>query len=417
MSIKQIYAALEIADHEVRLVVGEFYETRFNILRVERVKTKGIQNKIIVDEQNVVSAIMKAVNNARAALGFKIERVLLAIPSLNVRRYNKRVNVFVEDGSKRVRLSHVQSGINEAITYKPDEDLELINIGCIKYITNGITSRKMPIDEVCDVLTMNIDLLYGDKKIIYSYAECIERAGLEIIDLCLDSYAIAEEAAIFEQTVDKYIVLIDLARQNTTLSLFTHGKLVNCEVLEDGYGAWMHDIVEQYNLSEDIVFRIIQNNCALVESEVGDSVVYIWSDKGVQQQLTEREVYKSIIPHIKEWITLLNETCQPIIESGNVRYILTGEGLEMQDLNKLLGELNAQSQIYAPQTVGARDCGLVTCLGLFYNWKSQLNIRKDDRISCDLRDVEKVVDSVSKPTVDDESGFTKKLKSMLLSDK
>lgn len=417
MQRKQIFAALEIADHEVRLVVGEFHETRFNILRVERVKTTGVINKIIVDEQNVVSAIMKAVQNANNVLGFRIERILLAIPSVDVTRFNKRVNVFVEDGSKRVRLSHVQSGINEAVTYKPDQDLELVNIGCIKYITNGITSRKMPLNEVCDVLTMNIDLLYANKEIVYSYARCAEKSGLEIIDICLDSYAIAEEAAIFEQTVDKYVVLVDLERQNTTLSLFTHGKLVNCEVLEGGYGNWIAPLKDQYNLPIDVGFRLIQNTCALEEKEVGDATVYIWSENGKQRQLSEREVYKAVIGSIEEWLKTVNETCQPIVDSGNVRYVLTGEGLEIQEIEKLATALNAQSQIYVPQTIGARDCGLVTCLGLFYSWKSQLAIRKDERTSCDQRDVEKVVENVNKPSVNDESGFTKKLKSMLLSDK
>lgn len=417
MQRKQIFAALEIADHEVRLVVGEFHETRFNILRVERVKTSGVINKIIVDEQNVVSAIMKAVQNANNVLGFRIERILLAIPSVDVTRFNKRVNVFVEDGSKRVRLSHVQSGINEAVAYKPDQDLELVNIGCIKYITNGITSRKMPLNEVCDVLTMNIDLLYANKEIVYSYARCAEKSGLEIIDICLDSYAIAEEAAIFEQTVDKYVVLVDLERQNTTLSLFTHGKLVNCEVLEGGYGNWIAPLKEQYNLPIDVGFRLIQNTCALEEKEVGDATVYIWSENGKQRQLSEREVYKAVIAPIQEWFKTINETCQPIVDSGNVRYVLTGEGLEIQEIKKLATVLNAQSQVYVPQTIGARDCGLVTCLGLFYSWKSQLAIRKDERTSCDQRDVEKIVENVNKPSMNDESGFTKKLKSMLLSDK
>lgn len=417
MQRKQIFAALEIADHEVRLIVGEFHETRFNILRVERVKTSGVVNKIIVDEQNVVSAIMKAVQNANNVLGFKIERILLAIPSVDVTRFNKRVNVFVEDGSKRVRLSHVQSGINEAVTYKPDQDLELVNIGCIKYITNGITSRKMPLNEVCDVLTMNIDLLYANKEIVYSYARCAEKSGLEIIDICLDSYAIAEEAAIFEQTVDKYVVLVDLERQNTTLSLFTHGKLVNCEVLEGGYGEWVAPLKEQYHLPIDVGFRLIQNTCALEEKEVGDATVYIWSENGKQRQLSERDVYKIVINPIQDWLKMINETCQPIVDSGNVRYVLTGEGLEIQEIEKLAGSLNAQAQVYVPQTIGARDCGLVTCLGLFYSWKSQLAIRKDERTSCDQRDVEKIVESVNKPSVNDESGFTKKLKSMLLSDK
>ena len=40
---------------------------------------------------------------------------------------------------------------------------------------------------------------------------------IHILDVCLDSYAIAQEAAVFEQTVDKYVIVIDLARQNLSL--------------------------------------------------------------------------------------------------------------------------------------------------------------------------------------------------------
>ncbi|MDE6195776.1 MAG: cell division protein FtsA [Erysipelotrichaceae bacterium] len=417
MKMKQIYAALEIADHEIRLVVGEFFETRFNILRVERIKTDGIRNKEIVDEQNVTSAIMKAVSNLNTALGYRIERVLLAIPSVNVKRFNKRVSIKLEAGSKRVRLAHIQSGVNEAITYEPDPNLVLVNVGCIKYITNGITSRKMPLDEICDVLTMNIDLLYADKTTVYSYARCVEQAGLEILDICLDSYAIAEEAAIFEQTVDKYVVLVDLSRQNTTLSLFTHGRLVNCEILESGYGAWLQGFFEKYHLSEDVSYRLIQNNTILLDQEASDSVVYLWSENGEQKKLSEQDVYKEIIHSVMDWFRMLNEACEPIVESGDVRYLLTGEGMEIQGIEKLLQELNASAQVYVPQTIGARDCGLVTCLGLFYSWKAQMLIRKDERISCDLRDVDKSVKTIRKSISDDEGSFTKKLKSMLLNDK
>ena len=59
---KEIYATVEIADHEIRLVVGEFFDTRFNILRVERTPVKGVENKRITDEQDVVNGIRKVVN-------------------------------------------------------------------------------------------------------------------------------------------------------------------------------------------------------------------------------------------------------------------------------------------------------------------------------------------------------------------
>ena len=45
MNKKEIYASIEVADHEVRLVVGEFYETRFNILRVEKLPYRELKNR------------------------------------------------------------------------------------------------------------------------------------------------------------------------------------------------------------------------------------------------------------------------------------------------------------------------------------------------------------------------------------
>ena len=118
--------------HEIRLIVGEFYDTRFNILRVERAGITGIEKKKIIDEQNVVNGIIKAVKQAEESLGYHIERALVSLPSVNVARHNKRVHVLPQASSKRIRLSDIQKGLNEAITYKPDPELELVNVGCIK---------------------------------------------------------------------------------------------------------------------------------------------------------------------------------------------------------------------------------------------------------------------------------------------
>ena len=90
MSKKRVYASIEIADQEIRLVVLEIFESRYNVLRVESVACSGVQNQTIVNEANVVSAIRTAVTNAQAALGYRIERVLLAIPSVNVMRSNQK---------------------------------------------------------------------------------------------------------------------------------------------------------------------------------------------------------------------------------------------------------------------------------------------------------------------------------------
>lgn len=413
---KEIYASIEIADHEIRLVIGEFYDTRFNILRVERTPVTGVEHKMIVDEQKVVNGVIKVIKQAEEALGYKIERVLLAIPSVKMTRFNRRVQVTPQEGSRRIRLSDIQKGLNEAIEYQPGSHLQLVNIGCIKYITNGITSRKMPLDEVCDLMVMSVDLLFAKKDTVFAYARCVERAGLEILDVCLDSYAIAQEAAVFEQTVDKYVVLVDIARHNTTLSLFTHGKLMNCELLDHGYAYWMQELCDRTKLSTHVGYRLLQNTCHFKEEEASDAVIYIWSEAGTQKQLTEKEVSQCISPYVKGWLEQINEVCAPIIENGDVRYLFTGEGCEIQSIQQMLDGLHAPWSIYVPQTFGARDCSLVTCLGTFYSWIEQMNIRKDERVSCFIEE-ESYADVKKKPVGSEEGGFTKRLKNILLNDK
>lgn len=42
MSKKRVYAATEIADQEIRLIVLVIFEARYNVLRTERVACSGV---------------------------------------------------------------------------------------------------------------------------------------------------------------------------------------------------------------------------------------------------------------------------------------------------------------------------------------------------------------------------------------
>ena len=113
---QEIYASVEIADHEVRLIVGQLYDTRFHVLRVERCRIAGNSGR--QSEDDIADAIIKVVENAKQALGFRVERVLLAIPSKNVERHVQQIHVIPEVSSRRIRLSDIQKGLNQAIEYE-----------------------------------------------------------------------------------------------------------------------------------------------------------------------------------------------------------------------------------------------------------------------------------------------------------
>ncbi len=417
MGRKEIYAALEIADHEVRLVIGELFEARLNILRAERVQTSGVCNKEITDEKAVVSAIRKAVSNATIALGCRIERVLLAIPSLEVTRQNQKIQVTIEDGTRTIRLFHIQSGFNKAISYRAASHLELVNVGCIKYKVNGITSRKLPLGETCDSFVMDMDLLFAQKKAVYAYARCVEQANLEILDICLDSYAMAQEAAVFEQAIDRYVVQVDLGRFQTSLTLFAHGKLMKCILLSEGYAKWYAELKDRYQLSDSVCYRLLQNIFSKDPQENDDHIIFLDNINDTQVQLSAKEVYALCFENIEDWIQEINETCRPITQGGNTRYVISGEGMNIQVLEQMMDQFSAAASGYVPQTIGARDGAFTTTIGMIYNWKEIQEIRKDERISVNRNEMEESVEAIRKIARDGEGGFTRKLKNMLLNDK
>ena len=102
MNNKQIYAALEIADHEIRLIVGEFFNTRFNVIKVERVPCSGVEGGQIIDQQLVSDTIRKVVENASSKVGAAIKKVLLCVPSIDAERIGVKVNVRVDSIDKKI---------------------------------------------------------------------------------------------------------------------------------------------------------------------------------------------------------------------------------------------------------------------------------------------------------------------------
>lgn len=413
MANKQIQASVEIADHEIRLIVGEFHENHLNILRVERVRHNGIENQKITHEGSIINALMKACDNCSNALGYKIERILLAVPSVNMKKMNGRVSVEVRTG--RIQLSDIQKGINEVIMSEHDENLELVNIGGIRYIVNGIGTRKLPLNEECDQLTMEIDLFYCDKATLYAYANVVEKANLEILDICVDSYAIGEEAALFEQAVGNYIVLIDLERQTTTLSLFSQGKLLNSEVLYEGYGEWASALSNTYGLKPEVSVRLINENACLEEKNYSEEPIFLWAD-GEERTLSLKQLHETVKPAVDRWFMIMRDACQPIVSSSACQVICTGEGFEISGMDKMIPQIADKISLYVPQTIGARDSALSATLGLFYAWKEINMIRNNLNIIADERLIDESL-KVSKGRNNDETGFTKKLMNIIMNEK
>jgi cell division protein FtsA len=406
---QQIYTALELADHEVRLLIGEFRNTRLNILKVEKVKCSGIEGVTIVDQDAVVTALKSAVNNASANVGARIQRVLLLLPSWGMKRYSRRVQVPVD---RKVSYADVRGAIREALKTELPENLEVINTIATKYTINGIGYRRLPVGEECTSMGVDVDLICADKEMTFEYAQVVEKAGLDITDVSLDGFAISKEASLMEKSVEQFVILLRAERQTTTLTLFAKGRLISSEILLGGSDALIAAIIEEYRLPIDVAERLLYHNCRLGLETYPDSPIFLWANEGKTATISENRLIKSIAIPVEEWVRDIKRCCEPILTAGSASLVLTGEASEIIGFDKLLEKtIGIPTEIYIPETLGVRSASMSAVVGLFYALKDQLTYRQNILPGINMEEFHASVDGKKDGGLDDT--LTRKLKGIL----
>ena len=336
MSDKQIFAALEAADHEIRLVVGEFFNTRFNIIKVERIPSGGVTYDQVVDPDEVTRAIKTAVANTKKMLGADVKSVIMAMPSYHMKKYSYKSTVDVEGIDGTVTVQDVRNAIRKAQQMQIAKDYALIQTVCVRYTVNGISTRRVPLGERCSQLTVDIDLLCADRKFAFDLVTCAENSGLSVMDLFLDVYAVGKEAALFEQAVDRQVVILKVEREGTTLGLLKRGRLTTAAVLPAGLGTIAGALSDQYGIRTDIAAELLKYSCRLDQEKCSDNPVHIWSDNGETRTISEQELVDCVRPNVAAWANAVQKTCGPILQADETTVIITGEGGETDGLDRVL---------------------------------------------------------------------------------
>jgi len=369
MNDQNIYAVLELTDHEIRLVVGQFHNQRLIVLKVESVACGGLLGQTIFDQNAVVSSLNKALENVANNLGFPITSVILALPSASMMRFNQKVSLDVD---QRITSIDLQKAVRQVINSPLPPDLVIVNTMINRCIVNGVSLRRLPLDETCDSFIVDIDLLCANKALVYQYAAIVEKAGLDITEISLDGFAIGKEASLFEKSLDHYIVLIKIERQSTALSLFAKGKLMSTEVLDMGTAHMIQAISEHHRLPLDIADRLLHHNVRLGLNKYPKSPIYLWSSDDKNYTLTEKDVASIIEPKLDAWLQNIHKAISPILTESNVEIVLSGGSADINGLSEAVSrQLGCPCSVTISETLGVRTSALSVCAGLFYVAKDQ----------------------------------------------
>ena len=414
---KQIYAGLEVADHEVRLIVGEFYNTRLNILKVERVDCQGMAADHIADKTNVSESIKLALANVEKNMGIPVKKVILSIPGVNVSRAHIKEKVALNSVNKQATYHDIRRAMSAAMRHvNVPKNCEIVQVSCVKYYCNGISTRRCPIDETLDDLSILMDVYFADRNFMYDLVSAVENAGVSVMSIFLDGYAIGKEAALFEQSMDKYIILLDGQYHTTRMSLFYEGRLVNFMTLPLGLESMVKALDDHYHLGFKVATRLIKYNVRLNAELLSSQTCYVWADGDTTRTISEKAIYDAISPALQQWLEMIKKSIEPILTAGKAMVILSNDLAELQGIADCLSDtIGCEVKPYAPETLGIRNPGLTTAAGLFYAYKDLLEINGRNDTSIDVNTFARLVDIRSDEFK--EMTITNKLRNALLQGK
>ena len=377
-SIKQIYVALELCENDLKILIAEYYNTRFNILKIERKQTNAISDFKIIDKETLIKDIKSLINNCSEKIGAKIEQVILVLPSYNFKRFPLRSKVVPENGV--ISKKDIARAISNSLKAKVDFDVMVINPMITKYTINGISTRRMPEKELCNEVDVDIDLLCADKDMAYDYVSIVEESGVKVLDICLNEYAIGKESSIFEESLKQNIICLDINRSCTYLSLFSKGKLVSSEVVFDGLNTIINEIKIKYDIPENDIAKLIKFDVNY-DAEYLDDIVYAYNTNGETKTISKREINEIANRPINNLVEKLVVMCKPIIEQGASLFV-TGEGQQMNSLIKRIkAESNCELKSYYPDTIGVRDSSLTALFGSLFAYKDKVTLNELN-VSC-----------------------------------
>ena len=388
-SIKQIYVAVELCENEIRILTAEYFNTRFNVIRCDRYETKAISDFRITDKVQIVKDLKQAFTQSSNKIGSDIEQAILVVPAYNFKRFPLKSKIVLENG--KIDKKDVARAVSNSLKAAVDKDVMIVDPAITKYTINGISTRRLPDKETGDEMIVDIDLLCADMQMCYDYVSVIEESGIKVLDIILNNYAIAKEASLFEDSMSRNIIILDVHKSCTYLTLLSKGRLASTEIIFDGLNSIINNVYRSYYMPYADIARLVKYTADL-NTRYPDDAVYAWTDQNNTKVLTYKQLNDAVEKPLNAFCDKIVTTCEPILKTG-AEIVLTGEGQQMKSLKDRLRTLcNCEISDYFPDTIGIRDASMTALYGAFivYREKALMN---DLNVSCiDLLKYDELID-------------------------
>lgn len=257
MNEHPVFAAIDLGSTKVCAVLGQSLDDdRFEIVGVGTAPTAGgMRNGTIVDVQQTVAAIKKAVELARRKSSCAVSRVVVGFSGGEIDGQDQRVMIALKD--REVMASDIDRILQEARTMMGCTPSELLHTIPKSYRIDEQGGILNPIGMVGARLEASVHVIRGSEMVLANLKRSVERSGLVVRDgdLILQPLASAR-AVLTEDDKELGVCVVDIGGGTTGMVLYLNGALAGVRVVPSGGAAMTKDLAAVLRISQADAERI-----------------------------------------------------------------------------------------------------------------------------------------------------------------
>ena len=242
--VSELVVGLDIGTTKIAAIVGRRNEFgKVEILGLGKTESLGVNRGVVVNIEQTVASIKTAVSIAADKANVDIGEVIVGIAGQHIKSMQHRGMITRQSLDDEVSQKDIDSLIDNMhrLVMSPGE--EIIHVIPQQYIIDSESGIKNPIGHAGIRLEGNFHIITGQVSAVKNIFKCVDRAGLQTVDLHLEPLASAD-AVLSDEEKEAGVVLVDIGGGTTDVAIFYDGIIRHTAVIPFGGNIITDDIKE-----------------------------------------------------------------------------------------------------------------------------------------------------------------------------
>lgn len=240
----EIIVGLDIGTTKIACIVGrKDKHDKIEVLGLGKTESIGVKRGVVANIEHTVQSIKTAVNIAEQKSNVEIKSVHVGIAGQHIRSLQHSGNIIRVNPEKEISVAEINQLTQSMYGLNMSPGEEIIDVIPQEYIVDNESGIRQPVGMLGNTLEANFHIIIGQTAAARNIFKCIQKAGLETVNLILEPIASAL-AVLSDEEKEAGVVLVDIGGGTTDIAIFQDDIIRHTAVIPFGGDVITEDVRE-----------------------------------------------------------------------------------------------------------------------------------------------------------------------------